>query len=120
MFGGVGIWHPDSKTLGKVRDAIVAKPKQWQKIVNDKQFTADYRLEGESLARPPKGYDPDHPLIDDLKRKELRCDKTAGGVGRSCGRLRRPVREPVPGRRPLRPVLDRGRGVAMVAPASVL
>ncbi len=71
VFGGVGIWHPDSKTLGKVRDATVAKPKQWQKIVNDKQFTADYRLEGESLARPPKGYDPDHPLIDDLKRKDF-------------------------------------------------
>ena len=25
--------------------------------------------EGEALKRAPAGYDPDHPLIDDLKRK---------------------------------------------------
>ena len=23
------------------------------------------------MTRPPKGYDPDHPLIDDLKRKDF-------------------------------------------------
>ena len=26
---------------------------------------------GESLKRPPKGYDKDHPLIEDLKRKDF-------------------------------------------------
>ncbi len=26
---------------------------------------------GQSLKRPPRGYDPDHPLIDDLKRKDF-------------------------------------------------
>ncbi|HQW63724.1 MAG TPA: DUF2461 family protein, partial [Pseudomonadota bacterium] len=25
---------------------------------------------GESLARPPRGYDPAHPLIEDLRRKD--------------------------------------------------
>ena len=25
--------------------------------------------EAETLKRPPSGYDPDHPLIEDLKRK---------------------------------------------------
>ena len=28
-------------------------------------------LGGESLTRPPRGYPPDHPLIDDLKRKDF-------------------------------------------------
>jgi uncharacterized protein (DUF2461 family) len=28
-------------------------------------------LEGESLVRPPRGFDADHPLIDDLKRKSF-------------------------------------------------
>jgi len=28
-------------------------------------------LEGDKLVRPPKGYDPDHPLIEDLKRKDV-------------------------------------------------
>ena len=25
---------------------------------------------GESLKRPPRGYDPEHPLMEDLKRKD--------------------------------------------------
>ena len=32
---------------------------------------ARFKLQGESLKRPPKGYDPDHPLIEDLKRKDF-------------------------------------------------
>lgn len=28
-------------------------------------------LWGETLKRPPNGYDPDHPLIEDLKRKDF-------------------------------------------------
>ncbi len=28
-------------------------------------------LDGESLVRAPRGYPPDHPLIDDLKRKDF-------------------------------------------------
>ena len=28
---------------------------------------------GESLKRPPPGYDPAHPCIDDLKRKDFAC-----------------------------------------------
>ena len=31
--------------------------------------------EGESLKRAPKGYDPDHPLIEDLKRKDFVAGK---------------------------------------------
>lgn len=33
----------------------------------DKHFT----LWGESMKRPPRGYDPDHPLVEDLKRKDF-------------------------------------------------
>ena len=29
------------------------------------------RLAGEALKRPPRGYDPEHPLIEDLKRKDF-------------------------------------------------
>ena len=34
-------------------------------------FAAIYVLEGESLKRPPKGYDADHPMVEDLKRKDF-------------------------------------------------
>ncbi len=71
VFGGAGLWHPDTKTLGKIRDTIVENPDRWQAIVSDEAFSAVYKLEGDSLKRAPKGYDPDHPLIEDLRRKDL-------------------------------------------------
>jgi uncharacterized protein (DUF2461 family) len=42
------------------RDAIEHKP-----------FTEHYELAGDKLIRPPKGYDPDHPMIEELKRKDF-------------------------------------------------
>lgn len=71
IFGGIGLWQPDTQTLNKIRDAIVEKPDQWQQIVSDESFTARFELSGDSLKRAPKGYDPDHPLIDDLRRKDF-------------------------------------------------
>ncbi len=71
VFVGGGIWHPDMRTLGQVRDAIVANPARWQRIISDEAFIAVYKLGGQSLKRGPKGYDPDHPLIEDLKRKDF-------------------------------------------------
>ena len=71
IFGGVGIWHPDADTLRKIRDGIVTRPSAWKKAIADKKFTARMELMGESLSRPPKGYDPEHPLIADIKRKDF-------------------------------------------------
>jgi uncharacterized protein (TIGR02453 family) len=65
VFAGAGIWHPDNQTLGTIRDAIVADPDRW------KQATSDVRLGGDALKRAPAGYDPQHELIDDLKRKDF-------------------------------------------------
>jgi uncharacterized protein (TIGR02453 family) len=70
-FAGVGVWHPEPDAVRKVRDAIVAHPVNWKKAVNDRRFLARYELMGDVLSRPPKGYDPAHPLIDDLKRKDF-------------------------------------------------
>lgn len=64
-FAAAGVWHPDSRTLTRIRSAIVASPEQW------KRATRRLELEGESLTRPPKGFPPDHPLIEDLKRKDI-------------------------------------------------
>ena len=71
VYAGAGIWRPDSRTMAKVRDAIVADPAGWTRAISDQQFAAVFSLEGEALKRPPRGYDPDHPLIDDLKRKDF-------------------------------------------------
>ncbi len=71
VFAGSGIWHPDTRTLGKIRDTIVENPERWQQAVGNEAFSSIYELGGEALKRGPKGYDPDHPLIEDLKRKDF-------------------------------------------------
>ena len=70
VFAGAGMWHPEPATLGKVRDAIAGNPLRWQRLLSE-NGSETFKLEGESLKRPPKGYDPSHPLIEDLKRKDF-------------------------------------------------
>lgn len=70
-FVGVGIWRPDSVALGKIRDKICEQGKQWKSAIHAKSFSKHFELSGETLIRPPRGYDKDHPLIDDLKRKDF-------------------------------------------------
>ena len=76
VFVGVGIWHPDSKTLAAIRDFIVDNPANWKRTRDNNSFRSHYTLDGDSLKRPPRGYDKDHPLIDDLKRKDFIAVKT--------------------------------------------
>ena len=33
--------------------------------------SASFELTGDSLKRPPRGFDPEHPFIEDLKRKDF-------------------------------------------------
>jgi uncharacterized protein (TIGR02453 family) len=67
VFGGAGIWHPDGQTLKLIRQAIVDDPGGWTNA------TKALQLGGDSLKRAPKGFDPDHPLIDELRRKDFVC-----------------------------------------------
>ena len=71
VFAGVGIWRPDAATTATIRDAIVADQDGWTAATRGSPFGDVYRLGGDSLKRAPAGYDPDHPLIDDLKRKDF-------------------------------------------------
>jgi uncharacterized protein (TIGR02453 family) len=71
IFVGSGIWRPDGSTLKGIRDHLVADPGGWKKSISSKAFKADWALEGDSLKRPPRGYDPEHPLVDDLRRKDF-------------------------------------------------
>lgn len=71
VFAAVGIWNPDSTQLGYIRDAIIEDPSGWKSAVRRKPFRNKFELSGNSLRRAPKGYDPNHPLIEDLKRKDF-------------------------------------------------
>ena len=71
LFVGVGTWRPDSPTLRKIRDALVEDPGAWKRARGNKRFRERFDLGGDSLVRAPKGFDPDHPLIEDLRRKDF-------------------------------------------------
>ena len=71
VFVGAGIWRPDSATLNLIREAIVAAPERWSRAAQKTVAEGVFRLEGETLMRPPAGYDPEHRLIADLKRKDF-------------------------------------------------
>ncbi|MDA7978315.1 MAG: DUF2461 domain-containing protein [Pirellulales bacterium] len=70
-FLGVGIWHPSSDALQAIRAAIDERPSAWKKARDDRKFLSAFHLAGDSLKRPPRGFTADHPLIDDLKRKDF-------------------------------------------------
>jgi len=72
VFFGGGIWMPEPDGLNKVRRAISDQPKSWKKVVEDKTFAKAFDgVRGDALVRPPKGFDPDHAYIDDIKRKSF-------------------------------------------------
>ena len=70
VFLGAGMWHPEADALAAIREAIVDHPKAYRAARAAKAFKQGFTLEGESLKRAPKGYDPEHPLIEDLRRKD--------------------------------------------------
>lgn len=70
-FVGAGSWRPDGPSLAKIRSFIDENPRGWIKAKEQAEFTNRYNLAGESLKRPPRGFNAEHPLIDDLKRKDF-------------------------------------------------
>jgi uncharacterized protein (TIGR02453 family) len=70
-FLGVGMWRPDGASLRLVRQAIVERPDRWRRATRGKQFRECFELVGDSLKRPPRDFPADHPLVEDLKRKDL-------------------------------------------------
>jgi|CXWL01.1.fsa_nt_gi uncharacterized protein (TIGR02453 family) len=71
VFMGGGLFHPDGKRLYQVRSAIAEHPDRWKKTISSKEFAQRCAFRGESLVRPPQGFDAQHPLIEDLKRKDF-------------------------------------------------
>lgn len=71
VFVGAGIWQPPSKVLQQIRQAIVEDPDGWRQARDDAGMAGDFELTGDSLKRPPRGFDGEHPLIDDIKRKDF-------------------------------------------------
>jgi uncharacterized protein (TIGR02453 family) len=87
-----GMWQPEPNALQKIREKIAERPSEWKKA----RGTLDHGED--SLKRPPRGFEPDHPMIEDIKRKSFTgsvrlTDKQMTGPDfmktflRSCGQI---------------------------------
>jgi uncharacterized protein (TIGR02453 family) len=70
-FLAAGIWMPPSDALAAIRSAIMEHTSDWIKVIQNKKFVARYKLDGDSLKTAPRGIDPQHPAIEDLRRKSF-------------------------------------------------
>ena len=68
---GAGIWRPEPGPLKRIRKAIVDDSKTWKRIKEGREFRSSCGMAGESLKRPPPGFDAGHPFIEDIKRKDF-------------------------------------------------
>ena len=68
---GGGIWRPEPGALKRIRNAIAEDGKTWKRIKDGREFRSSCGMTGESLKRPPPGFDADNPFIDDIKRKDF-------------------------------------------------
>jgi uncharacterized protein (TIGR02453 family) len=70
LFGG-GIWLPPGPQLNKIRDFIADNARSWARIKNAPKVLELGGIQGESLLRPPRGFNAEHVHIEDLKRKSF-------------------------------------------------
>ncbi|MGW8180325.1 MAG: DUF2461 domain-containing protein [bacterium] len=71
VYLAAGVWHPETSALTKIRMSIDQNPETWLKTRDQKEFRELFELSGDSLNGPPRGYQKDHPMIEDLKRKDF-------------------------------------------------
>ncbi len=71
VFIATGIWHPDGPTTRRIRERIVSDSSGWKRAVWNADFQDRFEMTGERLKRPPRGFDPDHPLVEDMMWKDF-------------------------------------------------
>jgi uncharacterized protein (TIGR02453 family) len=72
-----GIYHPSPETMYLVRTHIAANYPELRRILANKKtrkLVGD--LQGDELTRAPKGFDPLHPALDLIKKKDWILDVT--------------------------------------------
>ena len=78
VFIGVGMWRPEAPALAAIRTRIADREPEWRAASRGRSFLRHFELAGETLVRPPRGYDKDHPAIEDIKRKDFIAVKQLG------------------------------------------
>ncbi|OUR83416.1 TIGR02453 family protein [Cycloclasticus sp. 46_120_T64] len=70
-FLGAGIWRPSGPALANIRQMISDNPRSWENITTAVEFQRYFSLSGDRLKTYPRGYDKNHPMINDLRRKDF-------------------------------------------------
>ena len=70
-FLGAGLWRPESAALKAIRGSIGNRTEAWRKVVQSRRFNSEFTLGGNALKRPPRGYAPGIPYLEDIKRKDF-------------------------------------------------
>lgn len=70
-FMGSGSWRPGGPALRQIRAFIDEDPQAWKRASRGARFRSAFELSGDSLVRAPQGFSVDHPLIEDLRRKDF-------------------------------------------------
>jgi uncharacterized protein (TIGR02453 family) len=71
-FVGAGYWHPELPTQRRLRQFIFDNPASWQAAAHAPALRRRYRfVDTEMLVRPPRGFPPDFPWIEDLRRRKF-------------------------------------------------
>jgi uncharacterized protein (TIGR02453 family) len=60
-----GMWRPEAPALLAIRERISERPAEWTTARGGLDHAED------ALKRPPRDFDPDHPMIEDIKRKSF-------------------------------------------------
>jgi uncharacterized protein (TIGR02453 family) len=77
-FAAGGIWMPEPSVLANIRQEIDYNFDEWKKMIGSSAFKNNFPdgLEsGESLVRPPKGYDVSNPALHYIKMKSFVVSK---------------------------------------------
>lgn len=70
VFFGGGIWKPPAPELERIRRAIADDPAAWRRVTGNKRLKEAFgAVVGDGLKRPPRGFDAEHPLIEEIKRQ---------------------------------------------------
>lgn len=70
-FIGVGLWMPEPRVAHQIRAHIDENQDEWIAATQNTGFISMYELGGDSLKRPPRGFEAEHPLLTDMKRKSF-------------------------------------------------
>ncbi len=73
VFYGGGMYLPDPQTLHRIRTHIAEHPAAWKKARDAASIKRAFGAleDGDPLAKAPRGFSPDHPLIEDIKKKSF-------------------------------------------------